>query len=265
MSFSKMAANGGLFLQYPHVPSEENSVLKTPLADVPFPPSKDTVFEDYGIEGLTDAIFENTLMIWQSLEISHATDLNPYMEWSEAEFFNLGIAGRQLLLHLFQLVSRFHTTTVSSNQFQRQHTGYEGLTCRDYSQPRHIIAPINFFNDKMLLPVFGFTNICFLPMKVDHEMAISQFDDEDNTAINFECLPTLSSPAAPPTPVTARGKIPRPPNEWILYRADNHLPIKLAYPGISNNEICKFYLGYAFLIDSNIYSLHHRRHVGCRK
>nr|AJW31378.1 mating-type protein MAT1-2-1 [Clarireedia henningsiana] len=221
-----MAASGSLFLQYPHVPSEENSVLKTPLADVPFPPSRDTVFADYGIEGLTEELFEITLMIWQSLEISHATDLNPYIEWSEAEFFNLGVAGRQLLLHLFQ-----------------QHTGYEGLTCRDHSQRRHIIAPINFFNDKMLLPVFGFTNICFLPMKVDHEMSISPFDDEDDTAVNFESLPTLSSPRAPSTSVTARGKIPRPPNEWILYRADNHLPIKLAYPGISNNEISSIIAG----------------------
>nr|ADQ57869.1 mating type protein MAT1-2-1 [Clarireedia homoeocarpa] len=230
MSLSKMAASGGLFLQYPHVPSEENSVLKTPLADVPFPPNKDTVFGDYGIEGLTEALFENTLMIWQSLEISHATDLNPYMEWSEGEFFSLGAAGRQLLLHLFQ-----------------QHTGYEALTCRYHSQPRHIIGPIDFFNDKMLLPVFGFTNICFLPMKVDHEMAISQFDDEDDTDVNLESLSALSSPAAPQLPasssITTRGKIPRPPNEWILYRADNHLPIKLAYPGISNNEISSITAG----------------------
>lgn len=112
-----MAANGVLSLQYPHAPSEENSVLKTPLAGVPFPPNKDTAFKDYGIEGLTKELFANTLMIWRSLEISHATDLKPYMEWSDEEFFKVGVAGRQLLLHLFQLVSHIYITVVSSNQY----------------------------------------------------------------------------------------------------------------------------------------------------
>jgi hypothetical protein len=34
--------------------------------------------------------------------------------------------------------------------------------------------------------------------------------------------------------------VPRPPNAYILYRKDNTEWIKKQYPGIRNNEICKF-------------------------
>lgn len=34
-------------------------------------------------------------------------------------------------------------------------------------------------------------------------------------------------------------KVTRPPNSWILFRADKHAVVKAANPGKSNNEICK--------------------------
>ncbi|KAI0156829.1 hypothetical protein GGR57DRAFT_511182 [Xylariaceae sp. FL1272] len=38
-------------------------------------------------------------------------------------------------------------------------------------------------------------------------------------------------------PSSKEGKIPRPPNKWILYRASRHHEIARAYPGISNSQI----------------------------
>lgn len=37
-------------------------------------------------------------------------------------------------------------------------------------------------------------------------------------------------------------KVPRPANSFILFRQKRHHAIKIANPGISNNEICKFLL-----------------------
>ncbi|KAK2589559.1 slightly ste11-like protein [Conoideocrella luteorostrata] len=35
-------------------------------------------------------------------------------------------------------------------------------------------------------------------------------------------------------------RIPRPPNAYILYRKERHSAVKMANPGISNNEICEY-------------------------
>lgn len=56
-------------------------------------------------------------------------------------------------------------------------------------------------------------------------------------------LPRLSTPVASAMlhaaingPVT---RITRPPNSWIIYRADKHKKVKKANRGASNNQICK--------------------------
>ena len=38
----------------------------------------------------------------------------------------------------------------------------------------------------------------------------------------------------------SKAKIPRPPNAFILYRQAYHPIIKKDFPGIANNDICKF-------------------------
>lgn len=50
--------------------------------------------------------------------------------------------------------------------------------------------------------------------------------------------PPSGETEGPTTPVKS-AKVPRPANAFILYRKDHHESVKLAHPGIHNNQICK--------------------------
>ncbi|KUJ06235.1 uncharacterized protein LY89DRAFT_603653 [Mollisia scopiformis] len=58
-------------------------------------------------------------------------------------------------------------------------------------------------------------------------------------SVSFNFQPPPIAPAVPPTPANRgnNGRIPRPPNSWILYRSANHAKVKAANPDKSNNEI----------------------------
>ena len=48
-----------------------------------------------------------------------------------------------------------------------------------------------------------------------------------------------SQPSSIPERKNLRGKLPRPPNSFILYRQQHHPMVKKAHPKLHNNEICK--------------------------
>jgi hypothetical protein len=52
-------------------------------------------------------------------------------------------------------------------------------------------------------------------------------------------ITSLSSDSGPPEP-KGKAKVPRPPNAFILYRQHHHPIIKKDFPGIVNNDICKY-------------------------
>lgn len=121
-----------------------------------------------------------------------------------------------------------------------------------------------------MLLVVGYANLCLEPLDVEARTRQANGSwDGNNTfspPIDGAFTPGDKKIAAPRGPTAVKLKVPRPPNEWILYRADNHLPIKEAYPGITNNEICKFPVHFALHLYSLTlaYSFDHRWHVGCR-
>lgn len=134
------------------------------------------------------------------------------------------------------------------------------------------LAPLDEFEHKQMLAVAGFANLCLEPLQIEQRRMMNGSWDENSSILpqNAGATP-CSTPgknhlASSSMPTGLKPKIPRPANEWILYRADNHLPIKKAYPGITNNEICKFsHLLRTLLQPSNYFhSFNYCWNVGCR-
>ncbi|ESZ90540.1 mating type protein MAT2 [Sclerotinia borealis F-4128] len=208
------------------------TVLETPLMDVPYPPVNTTPVEAYGISGLTKEFYDAMCNFFQELDLYNAIDLNPWLELKDAEYVGIGMPERQILLHLFE-----------------QHTDRKGVYVRDAYVNRIFIAPLDEFEDKQMLVVAGYTNLCLEPLHVEHRRMMNGSWDENctllptNVGVAPRSTPGKKHLSSPSLPAALKPKIPRPANEWILYRADNHLPIKKAYPGITNNEISSIIAG----------------------
>nr|AWM30790.1 MAT1-2-1 [Monilinia fructicola] len=209
----------------------QGTVLETPLADVPYPPLKTTPVGAYGISGLTEEIYNAMCNFFVELDEFSAFDLNPSAVMLDTEYFRIGNPERQILLHLFE-----------------QHTGHRGVYVRDAWDSKILLAPLEMFKDKPMLVIAGYTNLCLEPLNIEEQRKSNGSWDAPCSTPGDDDVAPCSTPTdkhlSPPSlPAALKPKIPRPANEWILYRADNHLPIKKAYPGITNNEISSIIAG----------------------
>ncbi|APA07257.1 hypothetical protein SS1G_04006 [Sclerotinia sclerotiorum 1980 UF-70] len=207
------------------------TILETPLADVPYPAVDITPVEAYGIPGLSKEIYDAMRTFFNELDLYNALDINPWCELKDSQYLGIGTPERQILLHFYE-----------------QHTDRKGVFVRDAYVSRIFLAPLDEFEDKQMLAVAGFTNLCLEPLNVEHRRMMNGSWDENCTILPTNVGVTLCSGSgkkhlSPSLPAALKPKIPRPANEWILYRADNHIPIKKAYPGITNNEISSIIAG----------------------
>ncbi|QSZ31075.1 hypothetical protein DSL72_000636 [Monilinia vaccinii-corymbosi] len=209
----------------------QGTILETPLADVPYPPVNTTPVEAYGIHGLTGKIYNAMCKFFAKLVKYSAFDLSPVAEMLESKYFRIGNPERQILLHFFE-----------------QHTGRKGVYVRDAHSSKIVLAPLEEFKNKPMLVIAGYTNLCLERLDIDERRkANDSWDAPCYTPENdgvASCSTLGDKHLSPPSlPAALKPKIPRPANEWILYRADNHLPIKNAFPGITNNEISSIIAG----------------------
>ncbi|KAF7905923.1 hypothetical protein EAF00_000202 [Botryotinia globosa] len=208
------------------------TVLETPLANVPYPALDTTPVETYMIPGLTKEIYNAMRNFISELDLYNALDINPWCELRDYEYMSIGTPERQILLHFYQ-----------------QHTDRKGVFVRDAYVNRMFLAPLDEFEHKQMLAVAGFANLCLEPLQIEQRRMMNGSRDENssilpqNTGATRCSTPEKNHLASSSIPAGLKPKIPRPANEWILYRADNHLPIKKAYPGITNNEISSIIAG----------------------
>jgi hypothetical protein len=102
---------------------------------------------------------------------------------------------------------------------------------------RFYLGPVKEFvrGDRLLFFIPGQP----FPISVVSPMARRITSGDPMTSLATDRLRELNRVQAAARAVTQQ-KIPRPPNAYILYRKDNHLTIKRAHPGVTNNEICEY-------------------------